>query len=74
MTLLILIKLVFSEGYKSGDFDFLAKIPTWVGSAGIKQRIIRKKRWKPETAIILNTYYNFSSSISSVPSGYHTLK
>ena len=54
-------KISFSEGYKNGDFDFLAKIPHWVGSAGIKQRITREKRWKPETAIILNTYYNFSS-------------
>lgn len=32
-----------------------------VGSVGFKQRICNEKKWKPETALILNTYYNFSS-------------
>jgi len=39
----------------------ITEINPIVGSVGIKQRITREKRWKPETAIILNTYYNFSS-------------
>jgi hypothetical protein len=31
-----------------------------LGSIGIKQRVCREKKWRPETAIILNSYYNFS--------------
>jgi hypothetical protein len=32
-----------------------------LGSIGAKQRIVREKKWIPETAVILNSYYNFSN-------------
>ena len=32
-----------------------------LGSLGAKQRIVREKKWIPETAVILNSYYNFSN-------------
>jgi hypothetical protein len=31
-----------------------------VALIGLKQKIAREKKWRPETAIILNSYYNFS--------------
>jgi hypothetical protein len=33
-----------------------------IGSIGAKQRVFREKKWRPETAIILNSYFNFSST------------